>query len=87
MTRTTMGEWQKSESGPTCFCGWPTIVTMNDDGTASLLCIGHTYEAGAIFPLPKERPEKWPNLSNEEMKTLIEQGIREHGENEDEDED
>ena len=79
MGRVTMTEWQK-EKGPSCFCGAPTIVTFIADGERklpTLLCFLHEKEAGATFPLPKERPDNWPNLSNAEMIALIERGEKE----------
>jgi hypothetical protein len=72
-----MNNWQNGEEGPTCFCGWPTYVVMTD-GLANLMCFGHTKAEGAMFPLPKNKPEKWPNMSHEEMQALVEQGVKEH---------
>lgn len=75
-----MSEWQE-EPGPNCFCGWPTFVSLVEVGSKTLpilVCIGHTREAGATFCLPSDRPDHWPNLSNEEMQALVERGIAEH---------
>lgn len=63
--------WTDKEPGPDCFCGFPTVVVLYE-GRADLLCFFHTNEAGAMFPLPEERPENWPNLSDEEIDDLIE---------------
>lgn len=71
-------EWKNGERGPTCFCGMPTTVVVSEDGQSSLICFAHTVEAGALFPLPKNRrPTHWPNLSDEEMMTLVDQGFDE----------
>lgn len=70
-----MSEWIKSEMGPECYCGNPTIVHVAEDGRAMLMCFFHTYEAGASFALPKGgRPDGWPNLPYEEIKALVERG-------------
>jgi hypothetical protein len=74
--------WTQGEAGPTCFCGWPTVVMIHEDGKASLMCFGHTKAEGALFPLPAARPDKWPDMTNEEMQTLVEQGMHEHNEGE-----
>ena len=71
-------EWVQGESGPQCFCGWPTNVVMCD-GLPNLMCFGHSKSEGAMFALPRARTEKWPNLTNAEMKVLVEQGMKEHG--------
>lgn len=70
--------WVSGEKGPQCFCGMPTSVMLYDDGSAGLLCIFHRYEAGAIFPLPTNgKPDNWPNLTNDEIKSLVEAGMAE----------
>ena len=68
--------WIQSEPGPICTCGWPTFVNVTEKEIA-LICIGHSYEAGAAFPLPKNKPEKWPDLTNDEMQKLVEEGMKE----------
>lgn len=71
-------EWQDREKGPECFCGAPTCVVVSKDGRVDLLCFFHTYEAGAMFPLPRnDRPENWPNLTSDEMSALVDKGIEE----------
>ena len=73
-----MAEWVKSEKGPDCYCGNPTIVHVADDGRAMLICFFHTKEEGASFALPKGgRPDKWPEVSHDEMQALVERGIAE----------
>ncbi len=52
--------WTDNEDGPDCQCGNPTVVKLMPDGKPVLMCLFHTGEAGAIFPLPSERPETWP---------------------------
>ena len=74
-------KWQDKEKGPECFCGMPTRVFLTNDKPA-LLCLFHTNEEGAMFPLPAERPENWPNLSTEEMVSLVNRGIEEDEKNE-----
>lgn len=71
--------WTDREKGPECFCGMPTMVVVSEDGKrADLMCIFHSYEAGAMFPLPVDgRPDKWPDMTNDEMKELVEAGIAE----------
>jgi hypothetical protein len=81
-----MTEWIQSEQGPECYCGWPTVVVVHENGLASLMCFGHTKEEGAMFPLPANKPDNWPNLTHQEMQTLVEQGSAEHEEKENEDE-
>jgi hypothetical protein len=72
-------EWTDNEEGPDCFCGNPTVVKKQDDGSW-LLCLFHTHEAGTMFPLPPEKPDGWPTIEH-----LAEIGIRaaEHSEPED----
>lgn len=70
-------KWIDKEPGPECYCGAPTFVALFENGDAALICIFHEYEAGASFPLPKEKPEKWPNMTNEEMAELVDKGIKE----------
>lgn len=72
-----MSKWIDHERGPECFCGMPTGVIVNEDGTAELLCIMHTYEAGAMFPLPAERPDNWPDLPRDELNALMQKGAEE----------
>ena len=73
-----MSKWIDREKGPECFCGMPTGVIVHQDGTADLLCIMHTYEAGAMFPLPTDgRPDNWPDIPREELNALMKQGAEE----------
>jgi|GEM_PF-4783452 len=69
-----MSNWTKEDlenpEGPDCFCGGPTVVMDYENGYA-LMCFFHTKSAGAMFPLPKEKHNKWPNLSVEEMKEYM----------------
>jgi len=69
--------WIHGEEGPDCFCGNPTIVWIIGE-RASLICLFHTPKEGASFPLPAEKPDTWPNLTNEEMEILVQQGMKEH---------
>lgn len=71
--------WTDREKGPDCFCGAPTCVVVSEDGKrVDLLCFFHSYEAGAMFPLPRDgRPDKWPEMTSEEMKELVDAGIAE----------
>lgn len=71
-------EWQDKEPGPECTCGAPTFVSVSEGNLPIFICIFHTYEAGACFALPKDRPENWPNLTNDEIKELVDRGIKEH---------
>lgn len=72
-----MSQWIDKEKGPECFCGMPTAVFLCEDGTAALLCIFHTDEAGAMFPLPSERPDNWPEIPREELNALMIKGAEE----------
>jgi hypothetical protein len=79
--------WTHGEKGPECYCGMPTGVVVSEDGKrADLLCIFHTNEAGAMFPLPAERPANWPELSEEDLTKCMVQGQAEDDAKEDEDE-
>lgn len=69
--------WTDREPGPNCYCGMPTCVVIVDD-LPSLMCIFHSRDSGTMFPLPKGRPAKWPEMTDEEMKALVDQGIAEH---------
>lgn len=79
-----MGQWINKEKGPTCFCGMPTCVIVSEDGNqVDLMCLFHTSLEGAMFPLPKDgRPDKWPDMTNEEMCALVDAGIEEQEEEE-----
>lgn len=74
-----MSAWIDKEKGPECFCGMPTSVYVtDDDGKAWLMCIFHEYEAGAMFPLPKDgRPDNWPEIPREELNALMKRGSEE----------
>lgn len=61
-----MSDWQNNEDGPLCVCGNPTIVKLSSDGPA-LLCLFHISGAGALFPLPIERPDDWPDWTIERV--------------------
>jgi len=62
--------WVDNEPGPTCRgCGDQTIVKVTSEGEAVLLCLLHTPEEAACWPLPSEKPdnlpddpEKWPPM-------------------------
>ena len=71
-------EWQDKEPGPVCACGCPTFVSVGPNHLPVFICIFHSYEAGVSFALPKERPENWPNLTYDELVTLVGKGIEEH---------
>ena len=68
--------WTDGEEGPKCCCGWPTRVSIVD-GKPMLWCFGHSDEAGAWWPLPPEKPDNWPNLTGDEMESLIESADKE----------
>jgi hypothetical protein len=72
-------DWKHGEKGPTCFCGKPTAVMIdNKTGDISLVCLFHSSVAGALFPLPKAgRPDKWPEMTDPEMIVLVDQGYEE----------
>ena len=70
--------WTHGEPGPKCFCGRDTNVMICADGKVNLMCLAHTKEETALFPLPATRPEKWPDMTNEEMQALVDQGFLEH---------
>lgn len=64
--------FKDGDEGPECFCRQgPTSVKVGEDGEVILWCLFHTYGAGAYWPLPKIKPENWPNLSAAEMNALI----------------
>lgn len=69
-----MSTWIHRETGPKCHCGWPTTTVLADDEGFELFCLGHTKSAGAVFPLPSERPKNWPHLSAEELDAVMEAG-------------
>ena len=70
-------KWIHGEAGPTCFCGLPTVVCLDKDGTqANLLCIAHTSEFGAMFPLPmNQKPDTWPEVDADTMANLVDAGF------------
>lgn len=70
--------WTSGEPGPTCPCGKPTAVIFTAAGLPALLCFAHTEEESALYSLPREKPEKWPALTTEEMQALIARGDQEH---------
>ena len=72
--------WVNGEKGPTCKCGWPTNVSVSKGQMPILWCFGHSKEAGAMWPLPNEKPFNWPRLSDQEMQVLIEKGLSQHEE-------
>lgn len=61
--------WINGEPGPKCFCGKETFVIVDDYGV-SLMCLFHSKAEGVSFDLPKEKPDKWPNMTNAEMVEL-----------------
>lgn len=69
-------KWVDKEEGPSCYCGMPTVVVV-ENGEANLLCIFHTQSAGALFPLPEERPDNWPNLNDDELDQVMLKGQEE----------
>lgn len=70
-------KWINKEPGPTCTCGNPTWVRVGKEGWATLLCVLHTPAEGAFFDLPSEKPDKWPNMTNDEMDELVKLGSQE----------
>ncbi len=65
--------WVHGEKGPQCFCGSSTHVWISDN-EVFLMCLLHTPKEGVLFPLPPEKPDNWPNLSDEEMQNLFVKG-------------
>jgi hypothetical protein len=79
--------WTENEDGPWCkhcacklptdqeVCdadhGWPTVVKLMPDGSAVLMCFGHTAEAGLAIPLPAERPGNWPDMTMRDVAVMI----------------
>lgn len=53
--------WVDNEEGPICSCGFETVVKKDAEGTFMLLCFFHTPQAGALFKLPQEAPDGWPD--------------------------
>jgi hypothetical protein len=76
-------DWVHGEEGPTCTCGKPTFVSVLDGGQINLLCLLHEKEEGAFYPLPKDRPSNWPNLTHPEMAELVRRGFEEQGRDDD----
>ena len=64
-------KWIHGEQGPSCYCGQPTVVAVNELGEADLLCYFHEKDSGAVFPLPSVKPEKWPHLTDEELDEVM----------------
>ena len=80
-------KWTDKEEGPTCYCGMPTVVVVDEDGKADLLCIFHTQAAGALFRLPRDkRPDNWPNLTDDEVDALMAEGQLEYDDEDDNEE-
>jgi hypothetical protein len=52
-------EWVHNEPGPDCPCGSPTMVKVAN-GTPKLWCPRHWRVTGALFALPHEKPDNWP---------------------------
>lgn len=59
--------WIDNEAGPTCTCGGPTVVKVSDRAAPLLLCLFHTAAAGAVWTLPADRPDDWPNSPHPEV--------------------
>lgn len=70
-------EWKNGEAGPTCACGMPTMVMVGEQ--INLVCLFHQTEYGIVYPLPKDRPDNWPHLSDDEMTRLVDRGFTEQG--------
>lgn len=80
-------KWTDKEEGPTCYCGMPTVVVVDEDGNADLLCLFHSSEAGAIFPLPRDkRPDNWPHLTDNEVDVVMAEGQLEYDKDDDNEE-
>ena len=72
-----MAEWTR-EKGPPCYCGFKTTwVEPSEDGPPTLICFAHTKASGAAFPLPKDRPDNWPDLTKEELNACMLRGAEE----------
>jgi hypothetical protein len=68
-------KWTDKEEGPACFCGMPTVVTVAENGAASLVCLYHEADRGALFPLPRDkRPDNWPRLTEDEVDMVMFEG-------------
>lgn len=63
-----MTAWVDNEEGPTCVCGGPTMVKVNDLNAPVLLCLFHTADAGVVWSLPGERPADWPENWKDHVK-------------------
>lgn len=73
-----MNNWQNNEEGPKCFCGYPTKIIIEDD-QPWLFCFFHTPEEGAMWPLPKEKPNDWStNISKERQSEIMDVGSKEY---------
>jgi hypothetical protein len=64
--------WQNNDPGFECSCGAPLLVKVEKGtGEAMLLCLFHTSEAGACFPIPREKPDGWNDLTEDQRRALV----------------
>jgi hypothetical protein len=70
---TMASNWIQHESGPDCWCGSPTYVSIGPKGLPHLVCSNHLYETGGLWPLTIERPAHWPAVNVVELDQIVEQ--------------
>lgn len=68
--------WKNNEIGPICFCGLPTCIKI-DNNNITLICLMHPGLTAICYPLPQNKPDNWPDLSDEEMEKLVDKGFEE----------
>lgn len=67
--------WVDGEIGTKCDCGRDMKVLVDMYGIG-LACIYHK-DASLVFPLPKNRPNNWPKLTEAEVQALCIKGQEE----------
>jgi hypothetical protein len=73
-----MSEWKNGEAGPACYCGKPTFVSFDPDTQKpQLMCLFHKPTEGTYFALPQEKPDNWPDLTDEELDSCMFKGEEE----------
>lgn len=59
--------WEDKEK-ISCPCGNPAIVNfMEGNPRPQMLCIFHSYESGALYPLPMVKPDWFTDNTNKEL--------------------